>query len=326
MTILNHLLFPTVLLCATSTTIIVNAFSTANYQISNECVPSRSLATPTTCNLRRHSFVAIPSYPSRSGILMTSDDYAEESSEDAPSEPAEASAESSEEASDETESTEEQVSKEEAAEAIEAEAEEEVVEEDPEMVKLKEDIDELEREISKKRRILINTQDSTDDFSKSGYTRKIAKIENKRRQVDAALKESEAIGFATGVQIFLPILDKLKALNDETYAGNEFASQYRPLYSTFKDMLSGPNGLGCTEIVPVVGNKIDKSSTTSIRQEYSSELAKGTVMEMLKPGLVLKGNVLRFAEVVESLGSEEDLKVSEEAEEVDEEKDDDKAE
>jgi hypothetical protein len=65
-------------------------------------------------------------------------------------------------------------------EAVE-EVEEEQVPEDPEVVALKEEIAQLETSLKDKRRAVSATVDKADDYTKSGYARKIAEMENMRR-------------------------------------------------------------------------------------------------------------------------------------------------
>lgn len=62
-----------------------------------------------------------------------------------------------------------------------AEQEEEEEQEDPELVALKEEIAQLESSLKEKRRQVANTNDRAEDFSKAGYARKVAEMENMRR-------------------------------------------------------------------------------------------------------------------------------------------------
>lgn len=61
-------------------------------------------------------------------------------------------------------------------------AEEEYEEqEDPEIEALKEEIADSEKKLKEKKRQLMNLSDRADDFSKEGYARKVAEMENMRR-------------------------------------------------------------------------------------------------------------------------------------------------
>jgi hypothetical protein len=58
---------------------------------------------------------------------------------------------------------------------------EEEVPEDPELVALKEEIATLERDLKSKQSTLAYSQDQVEEYSKSGYARKVAEMENMRR-------------------------------------------------------------------------------------------------------------------------------------------------
>lgn len=62
----------------------------------------------------------------------------------------------------------------------EGEVQEEVPE-DPEMVALKEEIAALEGDLKAKQSTLSYAQDQVDEYSKGGYARKVAEMENMRR-------------------------------------------------------------------------------------------------------------------------------------------------
>ena len=78
-----------------------------------------------------------------------------------------------------TEARTEESSAEENAPA-EGEAQEEVAE-DPEVVAIKEEIAKLESTLKDKRRELAYVSDKADEYTKSGYARKVAEMENMRR-------------------------------------------------------------------------------------------------------------------------------------------------
>jgi hypothetical protein len=57
----------------------------------------------------------------------------------------------------------------------------EEVPEDPEMVALKEEITKLEADLKSKQPTLAYSQDQVEEYSKAGYARKVAEMENMRR-------------------------------------------------------------------------------------------------------------------------------------------------
>ena len=54
-------------------------------------------------------------------------------------------------------------------------------EEDPELKALKDEIAQLEQTLKDKRRTLAGTRDKADEYTKTGYARKVAEMENMRR-------------------------------------------------------------------------------------------------------------------------------------------------
>lgn len=58
----------------------------------------------------------------------------------------------------------------------------ETIKEDPETANLKEEIAACEAVLNAKRREVLSTLDQVDDFSKAGYARKVAEMDNMRRK------------------------------------------------------------------------------------------------------------------------------------------------
>lgn len=71
-----------------------------------------------------------------------------------------------------------------------AEGGEEEPQEDPEVVAIKEEIAKLESTLKEKRRELAYVSDKAEDFSKSGYARKVAEMENMRRARSVSLHKA----------------------------------------------------------------------------------------------------------------------------------------
>ena len=102
-----------------------------------------------------------------------------------------------------TEARAEESSVEENAPA-EGEAQEEVAE-DPEVVAIKEEIAKLESTLKDKRRELAYVSDKADEYTKSGYARKVAEMENMRR----ARSVSEIIATCLLVYVMLCVSRKI---------------------------------------------------------------------------------------------------------------------
>lgn len=186
--------------------------------------------------------------------------------------------------------------------------EEEQPKEDPEVTAIKEEISALEAKIKSRRNDLASIIDSVETYSKAGYARKVAEMDQIRKMRGAASKSNESTAKATILQDFLPVLDELKAL-DEKYAGDDFAQSYKALRW---DLNNAMTALGMSEYTAEIGATADPTRFVAVEEQYSDDYAKGTVISPVAVGLELQGNVMRMAECVVSLGSEADAKAAEE--------------
>jgi len=103
------------------------------------------------------------------------------------------------------------------------------------------------------------------------------------------------------LQNFLPVLDDLRSLGTK-YSEVEFAKTYFALQSDFENTLKG---FGVSDFSAVVGEPVNRSRMKVASEEHD-ESAKGTVLREVSSGVELKGNVMKMAECVVSLGKEED--------------------
>ena len=110
---------------------------------------------------------------------------------------------------------------------------------------------------------------------------------------------------------FLPVLDKLFALR-EKYSDDEFGKQYDALPGAMKTAFVD---LGVSEYSVAAAEKVDTSRVMVIDSQYSDSVPKDHVIEPLKGGLELQGNIVRMAECVASLGPEGTDEEEEEEEE-----------
>lgn len=182
---------------------------------------------------------------------------------------------------------------------------------DPEVKELKDKISQMESTLKQKNRDLSKLQDLCDDYSSGGFARKVAEMEGYRRSKKAASADSNLVARAVVLQSFLPILDDLKS-KGELYADDEFAQKYSALGSDFSNCLTN---LGVSEYTVAEGENINSLRTNTVEEEFSDSIAKGCVIAPVRLGYELKGNVMRMADVVVSLGSEAEAKTetSEEA-------------
>jgi molecular chaperone GrpE (heat shock protein) len=118
-------------------------------------------------------------------------------------------------------------------------------------------------------------------------------------------KSSKAASIAAVLTEFLPMRDQLEQLKEQ-FSGDEFGKQYNAIPVAMEKALEQ---LGVTEYTMAVGepikNIINESRCIIIDREYSDQVAKDTVLRPLRIGLELEGNIIRPAECIASLGSEQ---------------------
>jgi len=184
----------------------------------------------------------------------------------------------------------------------EEEEEEEEEKEDPEITAIKEEIAVLEKELKSKRSEATRKQDLADEYTERGYQRKCAEMDNMRRMRSAASTASKASAKANIIKSFLPNLDYLREIADETYADNEFAKSYKALKNDFENALKG---MDLTDFTVDVGSQVDRSRCTVVEEEVSNEYSDADViLRVNKIGYEVSGQIIRMAEVVVSKGEE----------------------
>mmetsp|Transcript_1360 Transcript_1360/g.3228 ORF Transcript_1360/g.3228 Transcript_1360/m.3228 type:complete len:254 (+) Transcript_1360:114-875(+) len=183
----------------------------------------------------------------------------------------------------------------------EAQVEEEEPQLDPEVVELKAQIETLDAELKSKKSSLSNLKDMSEKYSSTGYARQVALVENNKRMRRSNVADNQLGARASVLQSFLPVLDELDALGQK-YEGNAFAST---LDSGLRSELNTQLGsLGVSEYGVGAGDAMDIGRVVAVEEQYSEEVAKGSVIQIIRPGLEISGNVVRPAEVIGSLGSE----------------------
>jgi len=185
--------------------------------------------------------------------------------------------------------------------------------EDPEVTKIKEENAELEASLKSKREKIQYLQDSADDYSKAGYARKVAQMENMRRARSSMQSSNKYTATANTLREFLPTLDVLTSLKIE-YTDDGIGTQYGALASSFKGVFTG---LEAAEYTASPGEPIDERRMLIVDSEHSDDHPKNTVLRSVKLGMELNGNIIRLAECVECLGKEvEEEAVEEGADQV----------
>lgn len=197
-------------------------------------------------------------------------------------------------------SSEEEEPEEIVDESVAEEEEEEGPPEDPEVTALKESIAELEATLADKKSKIQYELERCEEYSKSGYARKVADMENMKRVRSNIASTSQSSATAAVLKDFLPMYDKLNTLKD-TYSENEYGQKYSELnlQATFAT-------LGVTDFDVAAGDKVNNFRMKVLESETSSDFAKDTILRQVAPGMELDGNVIRAAMCVSSLGSEEE--------------------
>ncbi|KAL3791976.1 hypothetical protein ACHAW5_002621 [Stephanodiscus triporus] len=163
----------------------------------------------------------------------------------------------------------------------------------------------LESSIKAKRSQLSNLKDQADKYSPAGYARQVASVENAKRVRGANVADDKTAARASVLRTFLPAFDELDVLG-RRYDGNAFANTFDS--GIRSELESSLRDLGVSEYVVSAGQSIlDVGRVVAVEQEHSEEHPRGTAIRMLKAGMEISGNVIRPAEVVGSLGSEEDI-------------------
>jgi len=166
-------------------------------------------------------------------------------------------------------------------------------------VALKEEIAKLESTLKSKKGTLSYSQDQVEEYSKGGYARKVAEMENMRRVRSTMNSSGRSSATAAVCTDFLPVFDKMNELKDK-YSDDEFGSKYSGL-----SMEAAFSKLSVTQFTPDCGDAID-FRVSVVDTECSSSFAKDTVIRSLSSGMELEGNIIRPAECVASLGPEKD--------------------
>jgi molecular chaperone GrpE (heat shock protein) len=165
---------------------------------------------------------------------------------------------------------------------------------------LKDEIAALENTLKQKKLDLNRINNMADDFTKAGYARKVAQMESFRKSRNESIQGNKYTAVASVLQNFLPTLQELEAIT-ASHQDDSFASGYSGLLGSYRGVFKD---LGVVEFTPQEGANLDTLRMNVVAEEFSEAIPKGCVIQTLKTGLELEGNVMTFADVVVSLGSE----------------------
>jgi molecular chaperone GrpE (heat shock protein) len=108
---------------------------------------------------------------------------------------------------------------------------------------------------------------------------------------------------ANVVQNFLIIWDELTELKHDNTdeSSSSFGIKYHGLVDSFA---SAMRQLGVESYDAIVGETMDPIRVTIVEREFSDLYPPNTIIHSSKPGLELRGNVLRLAQAIVSKGPE----------------------
>ncbi|KAG7343014.1 GrpE-domain containing protein [Nitzschia inconspicua] len=171
--------------------------------------------------------------------------------------------------------------------------------ENPEVTALKEEIAKLESTLAEEKSKLEAALEECEEYSKTGYARKVADMENMKRVRSNIASTSQSSATASVLRDFMPAYDTLNNLQQK-YSGDEFGSKYSEL-----NLQQSFVNLGVTNFNVAPGEQVNNFRMKVLEKEVSKDFAKDTVIREVSPGLELDGNVIRAASCVASLGSDE---------------------
>lgn len=275
--------------------VLLSASSIEGFTVSN----THSHIIPRSVSSATSRVVVSPSCSSFFSLNLSQNSDASDSSDSGAKEGASDDDEDDHETSQPDEGRDETSKGEEATtEATEASVEETAV--DEEMEAIKKEIANLESQLKAKNRELDGIEKMAEQYTKGGYARKVAEMEQIKKTKTAASADNKVTARASVLKTFLPVVDELNMLSKK-YKEDDFASKYSALSREFNGALMD---LGVAEYAIAEGDLVNASRATVVREEHSDSVAKGCVIEALTSGYELGENVMRKAEVVASLGAE----------------------
>lgn len=171
-----------------------------------------------------------------------------------------------------------------------------------ELQSLQEEISQLQSSIHRQRRELSTLDALAEEYSSKGYARKVASLDSRRNRRRRVHDSHKYTAMAKTVHQFVPALNRLLELKD-IYADHVFAKNYEALSI---DMQKCLHDLGVEEADVSVGDCVNECM--NVVEEVEDELGtvdETCVVEVLKKGYILKGNVVRLADVTVKVSTSE---------------------
>ncbi|CAM9805592.1 unnamed protein product [Pylaiella littoralis] len=202
----------------------------------------------------------------------------------------------------------------------EEEAKEQEEEEVDPMAEVRQQIEDLEKELILEENKLRDAEDSVDKRGQTGFLMMAAKVDNFRKASGAGTGDFEADAKSAVLRGILPAFEPFEAaaevLKTETENEVKFDKSYQALYRQLKDVYTK---CGATDFFGVVGEDFVYARHEKVSEEHNPIMKEGKIIKCVSPGVELKKNVIRKAACVVSLGPEKVEELAAEGEEDGEE-------
>ena len=152
------------------------------------------------------------------------------------------------------------------------------------------------------------------DELRDKFMRALADAENVRKRADRDRREAENYGGSKLARDMLPVYDNMKraldAVDDELR--EKATGLTEGIELTMRSLLDIFSKHGITILTPEVGDKFDPEHHEAMFEAPGTGQPAGTIIELIEPGYVLNGRLLRPARVGVAKGGVQDTKIDEE--------------
>lgn len=135
---------------------------------------------------------------------------------------------------------------------------------------------------------------------KERLMRALAEVENTRRRAERQVSDSAQYAIAGFARDMLTLSDNLhrtlSAINDELRANESVAAFIEGLEMTERELMSAFDRHGIVKITPE-GEKYDHNYHEAMFKVEDPSAEPGTIVQVIQPGYVLRGRLLRAAMV-----------------------------
>lgn len=170
---------------------------------------------------------------------------------------------------------------------------------------LRDQIAEIEKQLTAKRGEAARAQDEAKDAGESGYMLLAANFERFRLQAKDELGTQKGYGRIAAARSLLPFCEAFEALQAERGddAGEAGAGAIHKYYGgIWKQTQQLLEGWKCAPFPVAVGDAFDIKKHQTVESVASEEFAEGTIMDVVAQGWEMDGEIVRLAKCVVSAG------------------------